>query len=62
MMVNVKADYIAKDFLIGNTKVKIATNYCVYKTYEDVQKIFDRVMKKVKPGLVDHLIKQQDNR
>lgn len=58
-MVKVIEDHIAKDFMIGNTRIKIATNYCEDKTPEDVQKILDRIAQKVKPGLVASMIKKE---
>lgn len=36
-------DRIAKDYMIGNTKVRIATNYCDGKTPDEVQEILHRV-------------------
>lgn len=35
--------HIAREFKIGNTRVRIATDYCEDKTPEDVQKILDRI-------------------
>ncbi len=35
--------HIAKEFKVGNTNVKIATDYCDNKTPEDVQKILNRI-------------------
>lgn len=58
-MVKVIEDHIAKDFMIGNTRIKIATDYCEDKTPEDVQKILDRIAQKVKPGLVASMIKKE---
>ena len=34
---------IAKDFKIGNTRVRIATDFCYTKTPEEVQKILERI-------------------
>ena len=31
--------HIVRDFMIGNTRIKIADNYCRDKTPEDVQRI-----------------------
>lgn len=44
-MNNIVEDNISKDFKIGNTRVKIATNFCSTKTPEDVQKILERIAK-----------------
>lgn len=34
---------IAKEFKIGNTKVKIATDFCQGKTPEQVEEILERI-------------------
>lgn len=39
------ASNIAKEFKIGNTKVKIATDYCSNKTQEDIEMILMRIAK-----------------
>ena len=36
-------DKIAKDFKIGNTRVRIATDFCDTITPEEVQKILERI-------------------
>lgn len=34
---------IAKEFYIGNTHIKIATDYCENKTPEDVERILEKI-------------------
>lgn len=51
-MVEVAEANIAKDFKIGNTRIKIATDFCKDKTPEDVQKILDRIARAVMPSLI----------
>ena len=38
--------HIVRDFYIGNTRVKIADNYCRNKTKEEVDAILHRIMVK----------------
>lgn len=59
-MVDIPEPHIARDYKIGNTRVIVATNYCEDKTPEDVQKILDRIARKVQPGLVAAMIKEQE--
>lgn len=59
-MVDIPEPHIARDFKIGNTRVIVATNYCEDKTSEDVQNILDRIARKVQPGLVAIMIKEQE--
>lgn len=33
---------IAKDFYVGNTHIKIATDYCEDKTPEDIERILEQ--------------------
>ena len=35
--------HIVRDFMIGNTRIKIADNYCRDKTPEDVQRILRKI-------------------
>lgn len=37
------AGNIAKDFCIGNTRVKIATDYCGNKTSDEINLILQRI-------------------
>lgn len=39
------ASNIAKEFNIGNTKIKIATDYCNNKTQDDIEIILMRIAK-----------------
>lgn len=47
-MAKTAANNIIKDFKIGNTKVKIATDFCDTKTSEDVQQILLRISRMAK--------------
>ena len=38
-----EAAQVAKDYRIGNTRIKIATDYCDQRTPEEVQDILDRI-------------------
>lgn len=38
-----EALHIVRDFMIGNTRIKIADNYCRDKTPEDVQRILRKI-------------------
>ena len=51
-MVEVATDNIAKDFKIGNTRVKIATDFCKNMSQDDVEKILERIAIKAKHSLV----------
>lgn len=51
-MVEVATDNIAKDFKIGNTRVKIATDFCKNMSQDDVKKILERIAIKAKHSLV----------
>ena len=44
---------IAKDFKIGNTRVRIATDFCDTKTPEEVQKILERIARCVYETIVN---------
>ena len=50
-MVKATSSNIAMDFKIGNTVVRIATDYCEYTTPEEVQKILERVARTAKRSL-----------
>lgn len=43
---------IAKDFKIGNTRIRIATDFCDTKTPEQVQKILERIAETAKRHFV----------
>lgn len=58
-MIEAAAGHIAKDFLIGNTRVKIATDYCENKTPEDVQEILGRIARAAKPMLVAAMLAKE---
>lgn len=51
-MVEVATDNIAKDYKIGNTRVRIATDYCSGVTPEEVRKVFERIATTVKRNFV----------
>lgn len=51
-MVEVATGNIAKDFKIGNTRVRISTDFCEAKTPEEVQKILERIAKTAKQHFV----------
>ncbi|MDE6838531.1 MAG: hypothetical protein K2P33_09045 [Acutalibacter sp.] len=38
-----QAPHIVRDFMVGNTRIKIADNYCRDKTPEDVQRILKKI-------------------
>ncbi len=44
--------HIAKDFMIGNTRVKIATDYCENVTPEEVERILARIARRALPALI----------
>ena len=52
------SDNIAEDYMLGNTRVRIATDYCKDKTPEEVQEILDRIAQKAQPILVAEMIKK----
>lgn len=43
--------HIVKDFIIGNTRIKIADNYCRDKTPEEVQEILRHIAINVQTAL-----------
>lgn len=43
--------HIVRDFMIGNTRIKIADDCCRDKTLEDVQKILREIAQIVRPAL-----------
>lgn len=49
---NLKEGKIAKDFKIGNTRIKIATDFCEDKTPEEVQMILERISIAAKQSLI----------
>lgn len=51
-MVEVATENIAKDFKIGNTRVRIATDFCNDVTPEEVQKILERIARTAKQHFV----------
>lgn len=53
--------HIAKEFMIGNTRVRIATDYCENKTPEQVQEILDRIARITLPYLVAAELKKREN-
>lgn len=52
------SDNIAEDYMIGNTRVRIATDYCKDKTPEEVQEILDRMAQRAQPILVAEMMKK----
>lgn len=44
-MVEVATANIVRDFNVGNTKIKIADDYCREKSPTDIEKILDRIAK-----------------
>lgn len=42
-MKHMEEPHIVQEFNIGNTRVKIADNYCADKTPGDVQKVLDKM-------------------
>lgn len=57
-MIDMSEAHIVKDVMIGNTRIRVAANYCEDKTPEDVHKILDTIAGKVQPGLVAKLMKE----
>lgn len=51
---------VARDFYIGNTHVKIATDYCEDKTPEEVERILARIASNVMPELVAAELKRRE--
>lgn len=43
--------HIVKEFRLGNTRIKIADDYCREKTPEDVEKILQRIARTSKAHL-----------
>lgn len=61
-MVKAATGTIAKDFKIGNTRVRIATDFCDTKTPEEVQKILERIARTAKQHFVAaETLKNTDN-
>lgn len=52
------SDNIAEDYMLGNTRVRIATDYCKDKTPEEVQEILDRIAQRAQPILVAEMMKK----
>lgn len=46
-----QAPHIVRDFMIGNTRIKIADDYCRDKTPEDVKRILRKIARDVQPAL-----------
>lgn len=42
---------VVRDYYIGNTRIKIADNYCASKTAEDVKRILRDVARKAQRSL-----------
>lgn len=51
-----KQPNIVRDFSIGNTKIKIADNYCAGKTADDVKLILRNVAEKAQRSLTAAVI------
>ena len=47
---------IVRDFKIGNTRIKIADNYCADKTADDVKRILRSVAEKAQRSLTAAVI------
>ena len=45
IVIKTKTDNISKKFKIGNTKVKIAANFCHMKTPEETEEILKKIAK-----------------
>ena len=58
MVEKLTSDNIAEDYMIGNTRVRIATDYCKDKTPDEVQMILDRIAQKAQPLLVAEMLKK----
>lgn len=42
---------IAKDFKIGNTRIKIATDYCQDRSKEEIDRILERIAEKAQQAI-----------
>lgn len=51
---------VARDFYIGNTHVRIATDYCEDTTPEEVERILARIASNVMPELVVAELKRRE--
>ncbi len=44
--------HVVKDFMLGDTRIKICDDYCWDKTPEDIQSALDRIAGKTYPVLL----------
>ena len=44
--------HIAQEFKIGNTRVRIATDYCENVSPEEVEKILDRIARRAQQSFI----------
>lgn len=42
---------VVRDYYIGNTRIKIADNYCASKTADDVRRILQEIARKAQRSL-----------
>lgn len=52
---------VAKDFYIGKTHVRIATDYCQDRTKEEVDKILRRIARDAQRALSAKYMEEQSN-
>lgn len=52
---------IAREFKIGNTLVRIATDYCEDKTPEDVERILERIAANARQAFIAAEIEKQEH-
>ncbi len=55
----VKNPHIVRDFMIGNTRIRIADDFCRDKTKEDVQEILDHIAELATNAMIEKAMREK---
>ncbi len=55
----VENPHIVEDFMIGNTRIRIADDFCRDKTKEDVQKILDHIAEIATNAMIEQAMREK---